>query len=71
MSDQDRPNYGNLVPAGRHDLAPVILANPLVLRGISDLARMQESPHVTLSNMPLHLQAQAGKSESAIAETKR
>src|SRR6266849_4286794 len=41
MSDQDKSNNGNLVPAGRRDLAPVASANPLVLRGLADLAKSQ------------------------------
>jgi hypothetical protein len=40
MSDQDNRNEGSPVPAGRHDLAPVAATNPLVLRGIGDLAKI-------------------------------
>ena len=43
MSGQDKPNDGNLVPAGRRDLAPVAGANPLVARGIADLATMKRT----------------------------
>src|SRR2546423_602482 len=39
MSDQDKPNNGSLVPAGRCDLAPIVAANPLVSRGLTDLAQ--------------------------------
>ena len=38
MSDQDKPNDGRLVPAGCRELAPVAAANPLVARGLADLA---------------------------------
>ena len=41
MSDRNKPNSGNLVPVGRSGLAPVAAANPLVSRGIADLAKMQ------------------------------
>jgi hypothetical protein len=41
MRDQDNPNDGSLVPAGRTDLAPIVSTNPLVLCGIADLARLQ------------------------------
>ncbi len=41
MSDQDEPINGNLVPAGRRDVAPVPAANPLVSRGIADLAELR------------------------------
>src|SRR5437870_1928267 len=39
MSDRDKRNNGNMVPAGRRDLAPVAGANPLVSRAIADLAQ--------------------------------
>ncbi len=39
MTDQDKPNEGSLVGGGRRDLAPVAAANPLVSRGIADLAQ--------------------------------
>jgi len=38
MSNQDNSIGGFLVPAEGTDLAPVASANPLVLRGIADLA---------------------------------
>lgn len=44
MSDQENVNPGNLVPAGRLDLAPLAPANPLVSRGIADLTKMQNMP---------------------------
>jgi Tfp pilus assembly protein PilF len=37
MSSQDKANSGNLVTAGRRDLAPAGAANPLVSRAIVDL----------------------------------
>jgi molecular chaperone DnaK (HSP70) len=37
MSDQDKCNNEILVPAGRRDLTPVAVTNPLVSRGIADL----------------------------------
>jgi hypothetical protein len=39
MSDQDDGNDGSLVPAERRELAPVAAVNPLVSRGLADLAR--------------------------------
>jgi tetratricopeptide (TPR) repeat protein len=39
MSDQDNRNGGSLLPAGRRDVAPVAAGNPLLSRGITDLAR--------------------------------
>src|SRR5437867_12511026 len=44
MSDQDKPNDGSLVPAGRRDLAPVAAANPLVSRGLADLDNVDSLP---------------------------
>ena len=41
MSDQDNRNDGSLVPTGRGDLAPVAPTNPLVSRGLVDLAKTQ------------------------------
>lgn len=38
MSDQHNREDGHLVPSGRRDLAPVTCANPLVSRGMADLA---------------------------------
>ena len=43
MSDHDNRHDGGLVPAGRHDLAPVAPANPLVSRGLADIARINSS----------------------------
>ena len=42
MSDQDKPNHGNLVPAWRRDLTPVGGANPLVSRALADLAQVAQ-----------------------------
>ncbi len=42
MSDQDEPMKGDLVPAGRRDVAPVPAANPLVSRGMAELAGLRE-----------------------------
>jgi len=39
MSDHDNRDDGSLVPTGRRDLAPVAPTNPLVSRGIADLAQ--------------------------------
>jgi tetratricopeptide (TPR) repeat protein len=39
MNGQDNDNGGRLVPAGQRDLAEVGSANPLVSRGIADLAQ--------------------------------
>jgi hypothetical protein len=38
MSEKDRDRDGNLVPAGCRDMTPVASANPLVSRGIADVA---------------------------------
>ncbi len=49
MNDQEKSNDGNLVPTGRRDLVPTVSANPLVARGVKDLARMHDSqslPHL-------------------------
>jgi hypothetical protein len=43
MSNQDSRNDGSLVLTGERDLAPIGYANPLILRGIADLARMQNA----------------------------
>jgi hypothetical protein len=42
MSDQDNRNDRSLLPVGHSDLAPVVPTNPLVSRGIADLAKMQD-----------------------------
>ncbi len=42
MSDKDKPNNANLIPAGSSDLATVAAANSLVSRGVADLAKMRE-----------------------------
>jgi len=49
MSDQDQPSNGNLVPAERRDLAPVAPVNPLVSRGLADLAQARLP---TMANAP-------------------
>jgi len=41
MSEQENDDRGNLVPAGRRDLAPFAAANPLVSRGLADLAQVR------------------------------
>src|SRR5205823_4901141 len=46
MSDQDTPTDGSLVPAGRRELAPVAAVNPLVSRGLAELAAI-DSPQTT------------------------
>jgi hypothetical protein len=46
MRDQDTPNDGSLVPAGRGDVAPSAPGNPLVSRGIADLAKLHLPPLV-------------------------
>ena len=46
MSDRNKPNSGNLVRAGQGDLRPVAAANPLVSRGIAEVAKMQGLPNV-------------------------
>lgn len=43
MSDHDKSCIANLVPSERRDLAPVVAVNPLVARGLADLAQGQ--PH--------------------------
>ena len=42
MSDQDKPHIGDLVPTGSGDLATSAAGNPLVSRGIADLAKYQK-----------------------------
>jgi len=49
MSDQEKPNDSSLVPAKRCDLAPVAGSNPLVVRGISDLAELEERSSIESS----------------------
>ena len=41
MSDQFRDTSGDLVTAGRRELASAGAANPLVSRGLADLAKLQ------------------------------
>jgi tetratricopeptide (TPR) repeat protein len=38
MSEQEHRSDGSLVPAGRRDLASIVGTNPLVSRGLADLA---------------------------------
>ena len=40
MNDPEKSNDGNLVPTGHHDLVSAVSANPLVARGVADLAKM-------------------------------
>ena len=44
MSDEHKAIGGIMVRAGRRDLVPVGPVNPLVARGITDLAKIQEEP---------------------------
>jgi hypothetical protein len=50
MSDHNNGNDGSLVPTGRRDLAPVAPTNPLVSRGLADLAQARLP---TMANAPL------------------
>jgi len=51
MSDQEDHSNGNLVRASSSDLATIASVNPLVSRGIADLAQMRESPPA--ENLPM------------------
>ncbi len=53
MSDQEKPNIGGLVPKGRYDLAPAAQANPLVSRGMADLAKLQDCSESHISRKQL------------------
>ena len=44
MSDHDNSDDGSLVPAGRRDLALLVADNPLVSRGLADMATGAELP---------------------------
>lgn len=49
MNEQDSRDDGRLVPTGRRDLVPVAAANPLVSRGLVDLAKRKEVSEVAFS----------------------
>jgi hypothetical protein len=72
MSEPGQPNDGNLVPAERHDLAAVPSANPLVSRGIADLAKTAEYSRTTESSIgnkrPEHLPPESGPSTDDLKE---
>jgi hypothetical protein len=44
MTDQDKRDTGGLVRAARSDVAPVATQNPLISRGLADLAVMENFP---------------------------
>jgi hypothetical protein len=72
MSDQDKPDNGNLVPVGRRDLAPIDPVNPLVARGIADLANVRELPNnletSALNEIPISVQQKLPALMAGLAE---
>ena len=66
MKPQENCESASLVPIGRGHLVPLAPANPLVSRGLSELANIQELPEKR--SLPASIAALVTKSRAQIAQ---